>query len=1021
MHKQNVFRGLSATTSFLLIAALFGTELAGSYTTEINKFFNTSSTEVVSTGEADDTDTTYYPTGLSSDDTSSAEAVGELEKMAVDENIRQEEEGAVLLSNNNNALPLAEGSNITLLGSSLVNIDYSRLDSNDFGEVYEAWENDYEGYDATITYVEAFSKVYNVNQVLVDAYTSSKDQYPGRGMQTDANGNVVDAEAPASFYTDDLTGTFSEYGDAAVIVLTRHADEGSDFSQTGGVDGTSALALQPNEIDLLAMVQSYKDEGVFGSVIVLLNSANAMEIEALEDYGVDAVLWIGLPGSAGMTGVVNVISGDVSPSGHLTDTYATSSLSAPAVVNAVDSSGYWSNADEILDYVGYTTEDYSGEQNYTSYLVQAEGIYVGYRYYETRYEDLILGQGNADSAAGVYAGESSWDYNAEVTYPFGYGLSYTTFEQNLDGVSYNEATDKYEVQVTVTNTGDTYSGKSVVQIYAQTPYGDYEKENNVEKASVQLAGFAKTEELAPGESATVTVEVERYFLASYDSEGAEGYILSVGDYYLAVGNDAHDALNNILAAKGATGMTDTLGNETDGNADNVYTWNQAELDTETYNMSRVNEDVEVTNAFETAELDYWLGEDTVTYLSRSDWEGTYPQDYSELTLTATEEMMAELLGAYEQPADAPDISDFTQGEDSGLSFIAMKDVAFDDEETWDLFLNQFTVDELLNMINCNSGAIERLGVPAATQIDDNIGIYNTFLAVEGVGQHWVCEPITAATFNVERFEARGELLGLEAEFSGQNEIFYGGGNTHRTQYCGRNQQYYSEDAILGYYVGSYEAQGMQGVGVTYCIKHFAANNQETNRESIATFFSEQAFREVELRSFEGSIVEGGALSVMDSFNRLGLTFASYSYSLNTTILRNEWGFKGHVTTDAIAGSLYKQQWGSSLTAGVDFYCFNNFIAAFGSSFPDALEAIGNYVDAGDGYILGCLREAAKRDIYALLHTYRSNGLSSTTQIVAVTPWWQSAINVVDVVIGIATAASLILFVAVSLKNKKEVA
>lgn len=1017
MKKQNVFRGLSATCSFLLISVLFGTQLAQSYTADINKFLGTTSTEII-TDDSDDTDTTYYPTGLSSDDTSDVDALNELEKMAVDENVLQEEEGAVLLSNNNEALPLAEGSSITLLGASTVNIDYSRLDSNDFGEVYEEWAKEYEGYDASVSYVDAFAEKYNVNQELVQAYTDSTEQYPGRGMQTDDSGNVTDAEAPAEFYTDELTQTFSEYGDAAIIVLTRHADEGTDLSQSGGVDGTSSLALQPNEISLLQMVQSYKEQGVFDKVIVLINSANAIEVGALEGYGVDALLWIGLPGSSGMTGVVNVISGETSPSGHLTDTYAASSLSAPAVMNAVDSSGYWTNADEILEYVGYTTEGYSGEQNYTSYLVQSEGIYVGYRYYETRYEDCILGQGNADSTAGVYAGEAAWDYNAEVTYPFGYGLSYTTFEQTLDEVSYNEETDQYEVEVTVTNTGDTYSGKSVVQVYAQTPYGDYEKENKVEKSAVQLAGFAKTGELSPGESETVTVEVERYFLAGYDSEGAEGYILSEGDYYLAVGDDAHDALNNILAAKGASGMTDVLGNAASGDTDQVYTWNQEELDTESYRMSRVNEETEVTNAFETADLDYWLGEGTVTYLSRSDWEGTYPVDYSKIEFTATEEMMAELLGEYEQPEDAPEVSDFTQGEDSGISFIMMKDVDFDDETTWETFLNQFTVEELLNMINNASEAIERLGIPAATQIDDNIGIYNTFLAVEGVGQHWVCEPVTAATFNVERFEARGELLGLEAEFSGQNEIFYGGGNTHRTQYCGRNQQYYSEDAVLGYYVGSKEAEGMQSVGVTYCIKHFAANNQETNRESISTFFDEQAFREVELRSFEGAIVEGQALSVMDSFNRLGLTFASYSYELNTTVLRDEWGFKGHVTTDAIAGSLYKQNWGTSLSAGVDFYCFNNFIAAFGSDAPDALEGIGTLVEGGDGYILQCLREAAKRDVYALLHTYVSNGLSSSTEIVSVTPWWQTALYVIDVIVGCAAVISLILFL-VSSKKRKE--
>ena len=1017
MKKQNVYRGLAATCAFLVVAASFGTQIAGGYTADINKFLGTSSTKVISSDE-DDTDTTYYSTGLSSDDTSDLTALGELEKAAVDENVLQEEEGSVLLRNENDALPLEEGSNITLLGAATVNLDYSRLDADSYGSQYSDWTADYEGYQAKTSYVEAFSAVYNVNQTLIEAYEDSTDTYPGRGMQTDSSGEVIDAEAPASYYTEDLTSTFEEYSDAAIIVFTRHADEGTDLTQSGGVGGISSLALQPNEIELLEMVQSYKDQGIFEKVIVIVNSANAIELGSLDDYGVDAILWIGLPGTSGMTGVVNVISGKANPSGHLTDTYAEDSLSAPAVTNAVDSSGYWANADEILDYVGYTTDGYSGEQNYTSYLVESEGIYVGYRYYETRYEDCILGQGNADSSVGVYAGEGSWNYNDEVTYPFGYGLSYTEFEQTLDSVTYDEETDMYEVTVTVTNTGDV-SGKSVVQVYAQTPYGDYEKTYGVEKSAVQLAGFAKTDELEAGASETVTVEVERYFLASYDSEGAEGYILSAGDYYLAVGDDAHDALNNILAAKGATGMTDVLGNAADGNADKVYSWTQDELDADSYNYSRVNEDVEVTNAFETADLDYWLGEGTVTWLSRSDWEGTYPIDYSEVELTATQEMMDELAGEYTQPEDAPSVDDYTQGVDSGITFIMMMDVDFDDDEVWDTFLDQFTVDELLVMIDNGSDAITRLGIPEATQIDDNIGIYNTFLAAEGVGQYWVCEPVTAATFNIERFEARGELLGLEAEFSGQNEIFYGGGNTHRTQFCGRNQQYYSEDAILGYYVGAYEAQGMQSVGVTYCIKHFAANNQETNRESIATFLDEQAFREIELRSFEGSIVEGGALSVMDSFNRLGLTFASYSESLNTTVLRDEWGFEGHVTTDAIAGSLYKQNWGTSLSAGVDFYCFNSFIAMFGSDAPDAIEAIGTLIEEGDGYMLQCLRQAVKRNVYALLHTYKSNGLSSSTEIVSVTPWWETALYALDIVLGVGAVVMTILFLVSSRRKEKK--
>lgn len=1028
--KKQIFRGGASLCSFLLVLTVFGTQVALDYSGSVNSFLGIETT-VIEDDSAGTEDTNYYPSGLSSEDRNDIDALNELEAQVVDENIATVEEGTVLLMNENNALPLAEGSSITLLGASTVNVHYARNGGDAqftdpesaFGAVlYTEWaeEEEYSGYDALASYVEVMEGVYNVNQTLVDAYEASSDTYPGQGVQTDASDNVIDAEAPAEYYTDELTSTFADYGDAAIIMFTRVGDEDNDLSQSGGVGGISELALQPNEVELLEMVQSYKDKGTFDKVIVLINSSNAMELGSLDDYGVDACLWIGSPGTAGMTGLSNILTGEVSPSGHLADTYAADSLSAPANMNAVDNTGTWENAEEILEYVGYygKESDYSGEKNFTSYIVEAEGVYIGYKYYETRYEDCILGQGNASSEVGTYASEGAWNYNTEVTYPFGYGLSYTTFEQTLEDVTYNEETDSYEMKITVTNTGDTYSGKSVVQVYAQTPYGNYEVENGIEKPSVSLAGFTKTSELAPGESETVTVEVERYFLASYDAAGTEGYVLSQGEYFLSVGDDAHDAVNNILAAKGADGMTDVLGNEAAGNTDKVYTWTQDELDTETYANSRVNEDVEVTNQLEDADLNYWLGDGTVTYLSRSDWEGTYPDNYSEISLTMTEEMMEELAGLYEQPEDSPSVDDFTQGADNGISFIMMRDVEYDDDETWNEFLDQFTVDELLSLLNAGTEEIADLGIPAVAQLDDNIGGMSAFTALDGQGgQYWACEVLTASTFNTDRFEERGRLIGLEMSFCGANECWYGGGNIHRTQFCGRNQQYYSEDSILGYFVGCYEAVGMQGVGVAYAPKHFAGNNQETDRESVSTFFTEQGFRETELKVFEGIYVEGGAMSVMGGFNRIGVTFCNYSEALFKSILRDEWGFEGHVTTDAVAGGMYKQNWGSSLTAGTDYYCFNAMLSSMSDN-PDALEGIGTLIDEGDGYILQSLREAVKNTIHTWLYTWSVNGLSATSKIVSITPWWEYGLNAMIGVFGVGTLGFLAAFILSSRKKKE---
>lgn len=1015
--KKELYRGLTAMFSFFLIIAVFGTTMAVDNAITVNGFLGVNSTvKIIDTGEESE-DTLYYKTGADSDDVYDIDTLDALEKSVADENIAEEEEGAVLLRNENNALPLEEGSNVTLLGASTVNYNYSSKGAWS-DSLYRDWTEKYEGYSASSTIVEAMERTFHVNTALINAYTENTAVYPGNGIYKDGE-ETKEGEAPASFYTSDLTDTFSSYGDAAIISFSRDAGEGNDVSMTGGIDGSSVLALQPNEKELLSMVQTYKENGIFRKVIVLLNTNNAMEIGELDDYGVDAVLWIGNLGTQGANGVVNILAGKVSPSGHLVDTYAANSLSSPAAMNANDNTQYYDNADEILEYCEYTEADYSGEQNFTSYIVEAEGIYVGYKYYETRYEDCILGQGNAASKAGVYAGKDVWNYNDEVVYPFGHGISYTTFEQKLDAVTYDSDSDTYKVTVTVTNTGDTYPGKSVVQVYAQTPYGDYEKENKIEKSAVQLVGFAKTDTLEPGESQTVTVEAERYFLASYDVQGAQGYILSAGDYYFSVGDDAHDALNNILAAKGAHGMTDIYGNETSGNKEKTYHWTQNEIDTQSYAYSRMNDSVKVTNQFDDADLNYWF-EDTVTYLSRSDWEGTYPVTYS--GISATDEMMELIKGKYEQPEDAPSVDEFESGVDHGITFAMMKDVDYDDEETWNKFLDQFTTEEMLTLAADVQGtpAIESVGIPETKRVDDgtSIGTFG-FLATEnGMAQCWVSEMVTASTFNPERFQGRGKLLGAEACFVGLNELWYGGGNIHRTPFGGRNGQYYSEDGILGYIVGKYEAEAMQSVGVNYCIKHFAGNDQETNRESLGTFFGEQAFREIYLKALEGAICEGKTYSVMGGFNRIGCVYSNYSFPLMTTVLRDEWDFEGHLTTDAVAGSLYKTNWALSMTAGTDYYCGNGLIALMGGTGDDVVAGITKAVENGDGYVLQALRRSAKNNVNSYLHTNAVNGLSENSKIVISTPWWQYALYVVIGLFAVLTIAAFGCYIYRMSKEKR---
>ena len=860
-------------------------------------------------------------------------------------------EGAVLLKNEKSALPM-KGGKISLFG-----ID------NKNGVLQKVLED--EG--------------FTVNPTLAAFYAASSHS-SGAGSLSAGNGSetggwVID-EGPQNEYTADVKASYKDYNDAAVVVLMRTGAEGNDLpydmSRYGGSADENYLELNKDEKELLAEVHKS-----FDKVVVLISSANAMQMDFVDkaEYGIDALLWYARP-AGGIGSIAKILSGAINPSGRLVDTYVHDNLSSAAMQN-------------FGDY-RYVNED--GSLSGYSYVNYAEGIYVGYKYYETRYEDTVMGTGNADGAAGASVG-NAWAYSNEVVYPFGYGLSYTTFEQTLEGVTFDADSDMYQVSVRVKNTGSV-AGKSVVEVYAQTPYGSYEQENQVEKASIQLVGFEKTAMLQPGEEATVTVPVERYFLASYDSKGAAGYILSAGDYYLAVGDDAHDALNNVLAAKGYTaadGMT------ADGNAAKVYSWNQAELDTTTYKMSRVDDTVEVTNQFDHADLNNYGIE--MTYLSRSDWQNTYPVE--RMALAMNDALLEDLnLDWYEKPADAPEVSDFTQGADNGLTFSDMRLIPWEDEDTWNKFIDQLTVDEMASLLMDSRGSnpIESIAMPAAGRTDDNSG-FGPLISEGTNGIKWVTEPITARTWNKELFESRGRVMGIEATFCGLTEIWYGGGNIHRTPVGGRNWQYYSEDGNFGYIIGIYEAKGMQAQGVIYCPKHFVLNDQETFREGISTFANEQSIREIYMRAFEGALCEGGAMGVMTSFNRLGTRFSSANYNLVHNVLKGEWAFKGHTTTDGYTQSGFKMHFEEEAAAGIDYTCASN---------SDYGDAVKSYIEAGDGYMLECLRNITKHNLYALSRTFIQNGLSSNTAIVTIVPWWETTLLAVTAVSAVVLMICVIL-------------
>ena len=971
-----ILRGMAGIMAFLLLICTAATTLTFHYAGIINSTLGIPTSKVIHSDSGDAANTLVYDNEYGTD-SSNNQAALLLEIDVATENIRQAEEGTVLLTNHNDALPLPDGARITLFGNGA------------FHSVGTSTRTPFESITAS-TLSSALQTVLgetNVNTVLGEtAYA----ELGTTSISQVAEGSIADVRAQESTWQ-------GQYNDAAIVVFSRAGGESNDPVMITE-EGRHYLGLSQNEENLMAYLQEQKGAGVFKRIIVLINSEQAMELDWLDNYGVDACLIVGRPGAVGYTGVANILAGSVNPSGRVVDTYASNSLSAPAITYTGANTQQWSN----LDWVAANDADFGDGSSESSWIAYAEGIYVGYKYYETRYEDVILGQGGANSAVGSSSGQG-WDYTKEVAFPFGYGLSYTTFEQTLDSVEYDPNTDSYQVTVMVSNTGNV-AGMDVVQVYVQTPYGDYEKQNGVEKAAVQFVGMGKTELLQPGQSTTLIVNVDRYFLASYDVKDAAGYILSAGDYYLAIGGSAHDALNNILAAKGCSTAD---GMDKDGSAAKTYTWTQPALDTESYRLSRLT-GAEITNQFAKADLDYY-GVD-FTYLSRSDWAGTFPEQ--PISLTMTEEMLHDMVANWYTSGDYDTGETFTFGADNGLTFADLYDIDYDDDETWNAFLDQLSVDDMLALITDNDGyaAVESVGMPGANRTDDNTGIGP--LACNGsscIG--WVSEVTTSRTWNTERFSQRGRLLGIEAVFCNATEIWYGGGDLHRTPFGGRNHQYFSEDGNFGYIIGACEAKAMQAVGVNYCIKHFALNDQETCRDGVATFTNEQSLREIYLRAFEGAFCEGGAASVMTAFNRIGCVPNNANKALLGGVLRGEWGFKGHITSDGYSSFAYKNHFAEFLVAGQDYYCMD--AGAFSSG-------IKKLISAGDTTIISYLRRAAKNNLYVISRSFATNGLTSGSTVVKLVPSWQKAMLAATAVLGVSFLACTVSSVILTYQKKSGV-
>ena len=789
--------------------------------------------------------------------------------------------------------------------------------------------------------------------------------------------------------------------DIAIVMLSRSYGEGTDAKIDIG-DGTNSLSLSAEEKEQLTEIRS---SGKYRKIILLLNCTNPMELGWLdsEEYGVDAALWIGGPGLRGFDGIVSLLAGAETPSGRLTDTYAANAASAPACVNGGTNTPRWENMDYLKEHSNETASSIA----FTN--VQAENIYIGYKYYETRYEDAILNRFHADSSAGASFGNSTWNYADEVVFPFGYGLSYTTFRQTLDHVSDDGQT--LTVSVTVTNTGAA-AGKEVVQVYAQTPYGEYEMENLVEKASVNLVGFGKTALLQPGESETLTISVDKYLLASYDGRNAKGYLLSAGEYYLAIGMDAHDALNNILAAKGADGLYHADGTPASGNAENVFAWVQDAPDTESYRYSATG--AEVTNRFDDCDINYWLP-DSVIYLSRQDWEATYPK--AQTVLAITDDMITVLNGeTYQKPENPPSFSSFETGKDKGITAFDMMGVAYDDPK-WEDFLSELSIDELCSLLSgaMNKAQINSIVLPSYLSGDGIVNLHarfstNSEYSYDGECMRYCDQNVLASTWNPALYRSRGELMGEEMLFTGFFQLFGPGADLHRTAFGGRNYEYCSEDANLTYLSNIEIMLGLRSKGVSAQIKHLAGNDQEYNRQGLCTFFTEQAWREGSLRGFEGAFTKGDAASCMMGLNRIGLRWTNASKALCTNVLCEEWGFRGIIGTDGI-GSKYQTHFTTTVDAGTDNFCLD--------SKESAARSMSEYLKASeDGAMLAAVRSAAKDNLYVLVNSPVMNGLTAESKIVTQFSWWKTVLICVAVVLLLLDAGVMTMWIKKAIFARK---
>lgn len=1019
-------RGLAALMTCLMVLSIVGTGVANTYRGALDDTLGTESYVTINDDSAARFKTDYA-------------TIEDMAAAARDIAIREGEEGTVVMKNDNGVLPLKANANVALFGLAAYNVYGPKGGNADAASLADALAG------AGLNVNETLKDYYMTN--IINMHTEMRaNRWTGKEVPTTVYDHMyvsapgdwttyqIAEVPPAEFETLGVPANWKEAiakDSIGICVFARGAGEGNTYkpgsalNYAGEATGEDPLKLSADE---LAVVEAAKE--TCSKVIVLLNTGNNMMIADIAEGGsheVDGICYIGCPNDYQTIGIANVLTGKVNATGALASAFVRDHQSIPAVQNV--GGDYFADYEIVCRnddprYPGkgignIGTGSFGGADTYNGgmYIVEAEGIYVGYKYYETRYFDAVMGQGNANSAAGATQG-SAWNYSDEMLYTFGHGLSYLDYTQTIKSVTVDRSVNGNITAVVEVKNNSNQDGKFLTQLYVQQPYTDYDRTNLVEKSAVMFLNSAKVD-VAAGKSKEVTITIPTKYLASYDANNAKTYILDAGDYYFTAAAGAHEAVNNILAAQGKTvadGM-DAAGSKA------VVSWKLDQLDNTTFAIAN---NTTVTNVADDADLNYWLP-GTVTYLTRQDWN-TFPINYNKLNLKIADspkkdQWIAEMRGETYTISDTGAAAEAVPGPKFAASEIGAEQLNNINDPYWDKLVHAITIDEAVGAVihggSC-SDTLTNIDNPVVIQNEGPTGISAGYTD-EATGKTYKfnvnSQTLLGCSFNPELAYQWGLVEGNSCLWVERYDLWGSGLTLNRTPYNGRNYEYISEDPMLTNVIGREVIQGCSDKGIINGPKHMGFNDQEHNRAGISAYMTEQKFRETDLRGFEGALSDAFGMGVMIAFNRIGATNASHHVGMIQKIVRGEWGFKGLISTDMMNNYLYfnaESMVMAGITQVADFAADNSHIN-LGEGGVDAVwPHISLETVSKDSNLVEQARENLKYQLYIFAN---SAILNISTQ--RVNTWWDTALTVTTYASSILAVLFFLAWVVLTLLPEKK--